>query len=134
MFKRIVLFLVTNLAIIIVISLILSIFNVSPYLTQYGLNYQALLIFAAIIGFTGAFISLFISKWMAIHAFNVQLIEKPTTESELWLMNEVRSLAQKEILECPMLESTIVQSPMLLLPDGIKTKLLLPFQLDCSMQ
>ncbi|HHF0525802.1 TPA: protease HtpX [Legionella anisa] len=101
MFKRIVLFLVTNLAIIIVISLILSIFNVSPYLTQYGLNYQALLIFAAIIGFTGAFISLFISKWMAIHAFNVQLIEKPTTESELWLMNEVRSLAQKRNIGMP---------------------------------
>ncbi|WP_412757753.1 protease HtpX [Legionella bozemanae] len=101
MFKRIVLFLVTNLAIILVISFILSVFNVSPYLTQYGLNYQALLIFAAIIGFTGSFISLFISKWMAIHAFNVQLIEKPTTESELWLMNEVRSLAQKRNIGMP---------------------------------
>ncbi|KTD74094.1 protease HtpX [Legionella tucsonensis] len=101
MLKRIVLFLATNLAIILVISFILSLFNVAPYLTQYGLNYQALLIFAAIIGFTGSFISLFISKWMAIHAFNVQLIEKPTTESELWLMNEVKSLAQKRNIGMP---------------------------------
>ncbi len=109
MFKRIVLFLATNLAIILVISFILSVFNIGPYLTQYGLNYQVLLIYAAIIGFTGAFISLFISKWMAIHAFNVQIIEKPTTEAELWLINEIRSLAQKRNIGMP--EVGIYDSP-----------------------
>jgi heat shock protein HtpX len=53
MFKRIGLFLITNLAILVVMSAILSIFNMKPYLRQYGLDYQALLIFALIIGFTG---------------------------------------------------------------------------------
>ncbi|WP_131794941.1 protease HtpX [Fluoribacter gormanii] len=101
MFKRIALFLATNLAILLVISLILSLFNISPYLTQYGLNYKALLIYAAIVGFTGSFISLFISKWMAIHAFNVQLIERPTTEAESWLMNEVSNLAKKRNIGMP---------------------------------
>ncbi|WP_454784188.1 protease HtpX [Legionella sp. WA2024007413] len=101
MFKRIVLFLATNLAILIVISFILSLFNISPYLTQYGLNYKVLLIYAAIVGFTGSLISLFISKWMAIHAFNVQLIEKPTTEAESWLMNQVRDLAKKRNIGMP---------------------------------
>lgn len=109
MFKRIVLFLATNLAIILVISFILSLFNIGPYLTQYGLNYQVLLIYAAIIGFTGSFISLFISKWMAIHAFNVQIIEKPTTEAELWLINEIRNLAKKRNIGMP--EVGIYDSP-----------------------
>lgn len=109
MFKRIVLFLATNLAIILVISFILSLFNVAPYLTRYGLNYQALLIYAAIVGFVGSFISLFISKWMAIHAFNVQLIEKPTNEAELRLMNEVRALAQKRNIRMP--DVGIYESP-----------------------
>jgi heat shock protein HtpX len=66
MFKRVALFLTTNLAIILVIPLILSVFNIQPYLTPHGLNYQSLLIYALIIGFTGSFISLFISKWMAM--------------------------------------------------------------------
>ncbi|KTC89555.1 protease HtpX [Fluoribacter dumoffii] len=101
MFKRIVLFLATNLAILVVISFILSLFNIGPYLTQYGLNYQALLIYAGIIGFTGAFISLFISKWMAIHAFNVQIIDKPKTEAEFWLMKEIRNLSQKRNIGMP---------------------------------
>ncbi|QMT60856.1 protease HtpX [Legionella sp. PC997] len=101
MFKRIILFLATNLAILIVISFILSLFNISPYLTQYGLNYKVLLIYAAIVGFTGSLISLFISKWMAIHAFNVQLIDRPTTEAESWLMNQVRDLAKKRNIGMP---------------------------------
>lgn len=109
MFKRIVLFLATNLAIIVVISLILSIFNVQPYLTRQGLNYQTLLIYALIIGFTGSFISLFISKWMAIHAFNIQLITRPANETETWLVAEVRKLAGQRNIGMP--EVGIYQSP-----------------------
>src|SRR5690349_5803242 len=101
MIKRVALFLVTNLAILVVISVILSIFNVGPYLTQYGLNYQSLLIFALVIGFTGSFISLFISKWMAIHAFNIQLIEKPTGDEQIWLYDEVTKLAQQRNIGMP---------------------------------
>lgn len=101
MLKRIGLFLITNLAIIIVISIILSIFNVQPYLTKHGLDYKSLLIFAAIVGFTGSFISLFISKWMAMHAFNIKLITKPSNESEAWLVAEVRKLAKQRNIDMP---------------------------------
>ncbi|KTD09018.1 M48 family peptidase [Legionella gratiana] len=101
MFKRIALFIATNLAIIAVISFILSLFNVQPYLTQYGLNYQSLFIYALIIGFTGSFISLFISKWMAIHAFNIQLIEKPTNDIESWLFSEIGNLARQRNIGMP---------------------------------
>lgn len=95
MIKRIMLFLLTNLAILIIISVILSIFNVQPYLTKYGLDYRSLLIFAAIIGFTGAFISLFISKWMAIHTYGVQIIKTPETQAEQWLISTIRQLSEK---------------------------------------
>lgn len=109
MLKRIALFLATNLAIIVVISVILSVFNVQPYLTEHGLNYASLLIYAAVIGFTGSFISLFISKWMAIHAFGIVIITKPTNEVEIWLVTEVRQLAKKNNIAMP--DVGIYQSP-----------------------
>lgn len=101
MIKRVFLFLLTNFAIIIVISVILSIFNVQPYLTPYGLDYQALLIYAAIIGFTGALISLFISKWMAMRAYNIQLINQPKNEVESWLVGLVSRLATQRNIKMP---------------------------------
>lgn len=101
MLKRVALFLATNLAILVVISFILSLFNVQPYLTQSGLNYQSLFIYALIVGFTGSFISLFISKWMAMRAFNVQLIEQPSSEVEFWLVTQVRQLAQQRGIGMP---------------------------------
>lgn len=109
MIKRIVLFLATNLAVLLIISLILSIFNLKPYLSQHGLNYQALLIFAAIIGFAGSFISLFLSKWMAMRAFNIQLINQPSTPAETWLVNEVRKLATQRNIAMP--DVGIYESP-----------------------
>lgn len=109
MVKRIVLFLVTNLAIILVISTILSIFNVKPYLTQHGLNYQFLFIYALIVGFTGSFISLFISKWMAIQAYNIKVIKQPENELESWLTGEVKALARQMKIGMP--EVGIYNSP-----------------------
>ncbi len=109
MFKRVALFLATNLAIIVIISLVLSIFNIGPYLTQYGLDYQSLLIFASIIGFTGSFISLFISKWMAIHAYSIKLIDKPANESEFWITAKVRQLATQRNIGMP--DVGIYESP-----------------------
>lgn len=101
MLKRIVLFLITNLAILVVISIILSIFNFQPYLNKYGINYQALLIFALIFGFTGSLISLFLSKWMAIHAYSIQILKNPTTELESWLLNVVKKLAMQSQISMP---------------------------------
>lgn len=109
MIKRVFLFLLTNLAIIAVISFILSLFNIKPYLSQYGLDYRSLLVYAAIIGFTGSLISLFISKWMAIHAFRVQIIEKPRNEMESWLFSEIGTLAKKNNVGMP--DIGIYESP-----------------------
>lgn len=95
MFKRIGLFLVSNLAIIVVISILLKIFNIDPYVSQYGLNYQSLLIFSAIIGFAGAFVSLFISKWMAKMAYSIRIIDQPGNHVEKWLYQRVEQYAQQ---------------------------------------
>lgn len=107
--KRIFLFLITNIAILAVISFMLSIFNVQPFLTQHGLNYQSLLIYAIIIGFSGSLISLFISKWMAIHGFGVRIIESPKDAVESWLFSEISSLAKRNNIGMP--EVGIYDSP-----------------------
>lgn len=109
MFKRVGLFLLTNIAIIAVISIILSIFNVQPYLNQNNIDYRSLLIYAAVVGFTGSLISLFISKWMAIHAFNIKLINRPESEIESWLFSEVARFAKNNQIGMP--EVGIYQSP-----------------------
>jgi heat shock protein HtpX len=109
MFKRILLFLAANAAIIAVISVILTVFNVQPYLTPYGLDYRALFLFSAIVGFTGAFISLFISKWMAKMAYSIQIIETPTTEEEVFLVQSVQSLSVQADIGMP--EVGIYDSP-----------------------
>lgn len=109
MFKRIGLFLLTNLAIIAVASIIFSIFNVGSYIGPAGLNYQSLLIFAAVFGFTGSFVSLALSKWMAKRAYSIHIIENPVNESERWLVNKVAGIAQKAGIGMP--EVGIYESP-----------------------
>lgn len=101
MLKRIFLFLVTNIAIIFVISVVLSIFNVQPYITRHGLNYESILAYAAIVGFTGAGVSLFMSKFIATHAYSIQLIEKPNTPVEQWLLDTVTQLARSNQIGMP---------------------------------
>ena len=61
--RRVLYFLITNLAIVIVLGIVLRILGVEPYLTAYGLNYQSLLIFSVVFGMGGSFISLALSKW-----------------------------------------------------------------------
>lgn len=109
MFKRVGLFILTNIGIIAVISIILSVLNIGPYLNEYGLNYQALMIYALVIGFVGAFISLFISKWMAIHAFSVRIIQKPENAKEAWLLDKVQKLARQRNVSPP--DVGIYESP-----------------------
>ncbi len=101
MLKTISLYLATNLAVIFVISIILSIFNVSPYLTQHGLDYRSLLIFAMIVGFAGSLFSLFTSKWMATRAFDIQLITQPKNAMESWLFNAIKHMAQQRGIGMP---------------------------------
>ena len=75
--KRIVLFLATNLAIVLVLSISMRLLGVEPFLNEQGLNLNALLVFAAVLGFGGAFISLALSKWTAKRMSGAVVIEQP---------------------------------------------------------
>jgi heat shock protein HtpX len=107
--KRIVLFLATNLAIVLVLSLSMRLLGVEPYLNAKGLNMQGLLIFAAVMGFGGAFISLAISKWMAKKTTGARVITEPASETEAWLLNTVRRQAEAAGIGMP--EVAIYDSP-----------------------
>ena len=91
--KRIVLFLATNMAILLVLSLVMSVLGLEPYLTETGLNLTSLLVMAAVMGFGGSFISLAISKWMAKKSMGVRVIETPSNSTELWLVDTIRKYA-----------------------------------------
>ena len=107
--KRILLFLATNLAIVVVLSIVAQILGVDRYLAANGGNLGGLLIFAALFGFGGAFISLAISKWMAKRSMGVHVITEPRTSTEQWLVNTVRRQAQAAGIGMP--EVGIFDSP-----------------------
>jgi heat shock protein HtpX len=107
--KRIFLFLATNLAIVMVLSVSMRLLGVEPYLNQQGLNLNALLIFAAIMGFGGSFISLAISKWTAKMSVGAQVIEQPRTAEERWLVETVQRQAREAGIGMP--EVAIWDSP-----------------------
>ena len=107
--KRVALFLGTNLAIILVLSVTMRLLGVEPYLNEHGLNLQALLIFAAVFGFGGAFISLFISKWTAKMSVGAKVIETPRSQEEIWLVQTVRRQSQQAGIGMP--EVAIYDSP-----------------------
>ncbi|MBT8098879.1 MAG: zinc metalloprotease HtpX, partial [Gammaproteobacteria bacterium] len=87
MFKRVALFLATNLAIVLVLSVVLRLLGVDRILDESGsnLNYEALLILSLVIGFGGSFISLAMSKWMAKRSTGAQVIDQPGNATESWL-------------------------------------------------
>ncbi|QDD07488.1 protease HtpX [Candidatus Methylopumilus planktonicus] len=108
--KRIFYFLVTNLAIVLVLSVTMRLLGVEPFLNANGLNLYSLLIFAAVMGFGGAFISLAISKWSAKKMSGAVTIENPKTLDEIWLMNTVKK--QSETVGIQMPEVAIFNSPV----------------------
>jgi heat shock protein HtpX len=107
--KRILLFLATNLAIVVVLSIVAQLLGVDRYLNANGSNLGSLLVFAALFGFGGAFISLLISKWMAKRSMGVQVITEPRTSTEQWLVSTVRRQAQAAGIGMP--EVGIFDSP-----------------------
>jgi heat shock protein HtpX len=108
--KRIFLFLATNLAIMITLSIVLSLLGFTGYLTVDGLDYTALLMFSLVWGFGGAGISLLMSRWMAKTAMGVQLVDGRTGQAELdWLYQTVEKLSRKAGLPTP--EVGIYDSP-----------------------
>ncbi|WP_006787202.1 protease HtpX [Thiorhodospira sibirica] len=109
--KRIALFLATNLAIVVVLSITLRLLGVESILDESGtnLNLNSLLIFALIFGFGGSFISLAISKWMAKKTMGVHIIEQPRDATEQWLVDTVRRQAEAAGIGMP--EVGIFDSP-----------------------
>ena len=101
--KRILLFVITNIAIMAMISLVLGLLGVSGTLDAQGVNldYSALLISSAVIGFSGSLISLAMSKWSAKQMMGLQVIENPRSESEIWLVNTVTRLAKEAGIGMP---------------------------------
>lgn len=108
---RILLFLATNLAVLAVASVTLSLLGFEGYLQANGvdLNLTALLIFCGIFGMSGALISLFLSKWMAKRAMGVQLITQPRSREEQWLVQTVNELSRNAGIDPP--EIGIFPSP-----------------------
>jgi len=100
---RIALFLLTNLAVIIVASISLNLLGVDSYLQRSGsgLNLQALLVFSAVFGMAGAFVSLLLSKTLAKMSARVRIIDTPTNQAEQWLLHTVAELAEKAGIGMP---------------------------------
>ncbi len=109
MFKRIALFMITNLAIVFVLSIVLNLLGVGPMLDQQGLNMGSLIIFAAVFGFGGSLISLAISKWTAKRMTGARVITDPSSELERWLVETVRRQAMKSNIGMP--EVAIYDAP-----------------------
>ncbi len=99
--KRIFLFLATNLAIMLVLGISASLLGVNRSLTASGLNLGTLLGFAALMGFGGAFISLWLSKPIAKWSTGARVIQQPSNATEVWLMNTVASQAQRAGIAMP---------------------------------
>lgn len=93
--KRIFLFLATNLAVIVVMSIILNLLGANRFLAGSGINVPQLLIFSLVVGFTGSFISLLMSKWMAKQSTGAYVIDpnNPRNQQEAWLVSTVHQLA-----------------------------------------
>ena len=99
--KRIFLFILTNLAVMLVLGLVASLLGVNRYLTANGLNLSALLGFSLIMGFGGAFISLLMSKWMAKMSTGAEVITQPRNADEAWIFETVQRLSQRAGIEMP---------------------------------
>jgi len=111
MFKRVALFLATNLAVILVLSIVLRLLGVDSILDERnaGINYEALLILSLVIGFGGSFISLAMSKWMAKRTTGARVITRPANAAESWLTATVDRQARQAGIETP--EVAIYDSP-----------------------
>ena len=108
---RILLFLATNAAVLVLISIVFQIFGFEGILAENGvdLNLQALLVLSAVIGFGGSFISLALSKFMAKRSMGVQIIEQPRNNTEQWLLTTVQRQAEEARIGMP--EVGIFNSP-----------------------
>ena len=99
--KRIVLFVATNLAVMLVLAIVLSVLGVGRGVDGSGLDVGSLLIFSLVVGFTGAIISLLLSKPIAKWSTGARVIETPASQTEQWLVGTVRQLAERASIGMP---------------------------------
>ena len=99
--KRIILFLATNLAVVLVLTIVLNVLGVGRTVGPGGLNIGALAVFSLVVGFTGSIISLLMSKPMAKWSTGARVIEQPANGTEQWLLNTVRALAERAGIAMP---------------------------------
>jgi heat shock protein HtpX len=111
MFKRVALFIATNLAVLLVLSIVLRLLGVDSVLDErgVGINYEALLVLSLVIGFGGSFISLAMSKWMAKRSTGARVITQPASPAESWLLATVERQARQAGIDPP--EVAIYDSP-----------------------
>jgi heat shock protein HtpX len=108
--KRIFLFVLTNIAVLVVINIVLRLLGVDRVLDQSGgINFSALMVMSTVIGFSGSIISLLLSKWMAKRSVGAQVIENPQDPTERWLVDTVRRQAQTAGIGMP--EVAIYDAP-----------------------
>jgi len=111
--KRILLFVLTNIAVMVVISLmwmiVSSVFGLGQIQSKDGLNLTSLLVFSILVGFTGSFISLMMSKWIAKRSVGAVVIEQPSNSQEVWLVETVRRQANAAGIKMP--EVAIYDAP-----------------------
>lgn len=101
MLKRVGLFLLTNIAVMIVISVVVRLAGVDQFMSANGIDFGMLFVFSAIIGFTGSFISLLMSKYMAKMSVGAQVITNPRNSTEAWLVDTVAKLSHKAGIKMP---------------------------------
>jgi heat shock protein HtpX len=99
--KRIFLFLATNLAVMVVLGLVTSIFGLGRYMGPGGINYASLMAYSLVVGFTGSIISLLLSKTMAKWSTGARVITQPQNQDEVWIVETVRKFADKAGIGMP---------------------------------
>ena len=106
---RVFYFLLTNIAVILVLNIVMQLLGVGSYVEANGINYQSLLVFSFVVGMAGSVISLFMSKWMAKRSTRAQVIESPSNDTERWLVDTVRRQANGAGIGMP--ELAVYDSP-----------------------
>lgn len=101
MFKRVGLFLLTNLGIMVVIGIVVNVFGLNRFLNENGLDLASLFVFSLVVGFTGSIISLLMSKQMAKMAVGARVITNPANQEEFWLVDTVARLSQRAGIKMP---------------------------------
>ena len=99
--KRIFLFLATNIAVMVLLSIVINVLGLNRFLSESGIDVGALLVFSLVVGFTGSIFSLLISKPMAKWSTGARVLDDPTDGTELWLVATVQRLAEKAGIGMP---------------------------------